>query len=227
MDKKKVFDKIKKCLALSKSANEYEAAQALRQAQALMEKYEVNAVDIALSEVSEQKVDRKMAFKLANWQWRVANMIADVFGCQSYQRGKTMMFYGIGNRAEISAYAFDVVYRQISADRRKFLKTCRARKPAHRTYLADQFCDGWIMGAWEKVRKFEMSDEEKAIMDGYKKKEHPDMTEARTRDAKSSILQGSTMEYEALAQGMESGKQVQLHHAMNGTDGVKQIGEQK
>ncbi|WP_118846640.1 DUF2786 domain-containing protein [Neisseria lactamica] len=227
MNKEKVLDKIKKCLALSKSANEYEVAQALRQAQALMEKYEVNAVDIALSEVSEQKVDRKMAFKLANWQWRVANMIADVFGCQSYQRGKTMMFYGIGNRAEISAYAFDVVYRQISADRRKFLKTCRARKPAHRTYLADQFCDGWIMGAWEKVRKFEMSDEEKAIMDGYKKKEYPDMAEARTRDAKSSILQGSTMEYEALAQGMESGKQVQLHHAMNGTDGVKQIGEQK
>ena len=227
MDKKKVLDKIKKCLALGQSANEHEAAQALKQAQALMEKYEVNAVDIALSQVSEQKADRKMAFKLANWQWRVANMIADVFGCQSYQRGKTMMFYGIGNRAEISAYAFDVVYRQISADRRKFLKTCRARKPAHRTYLADQFCDGWIMGAWEKVRKFEMSDEEKAIMDGYKKKEHPDMAEARTRDAKSSILQGSTMEYEALAQGMESGKQVQLHHAMNGTDGVKQIGEQK
>ncbi|HEZ6630082.1 TPA: DUF2786 domain-containing protein [Neisseria meningitidis] len=227
MDKKKVLDKIKKCLALGQSANEHEAAQALKQAQALMEKYEVNAVDIALSQVSEQKADRKMAFKLANWQWRVANMIADVFGCQSYQRGKTMMFYGIGNRAEISAYAFDVVYRQISADRRKFLKTCRARKPAHRTYLADQFCDGWIMGAWEKVRKFEMSDEEKGIMDGYKKKEHPDMAEARTRDAKSSILQGSTMEYEALAQGMESGKQVQLHHAMNGTDGVKQIGEQK
>ena len=227
MNKEKILDKIKKCLALSKSANEHNAAQALKQAQALMEKYEVNAVDIALSEVSEQGADRRMAFKLANWQWGVANMLADIFGCQSYQRGKTMMFYGIGNRAEISAYAFDVVYRQISADRRKFLKTCRARKPAHRTYLADQFCDGWTMGAWETVKRFEMSDEEKAIMDGYKKKEYPYMTEARTRDAKSSILQGSTMEYEALAQGMESGKQVQLHHAMNGTDGVKQIGEQK
>ena len=227
MNKEKILDKIKKCLALSKSANEHEAAQALKQAQALMEKYEVNAVDIALSEVSEQKADRKMAFKLANWQWSVATMISDVFGCKTYKRGKTMMFYGIGNRAEISAYAFDVVYRQISAERRKFLKACRARKPAHRTYLADQFCDGWIMGAWEVVKKFEMSDEEKAIMDGYEKKEHPNMPEARTRDAKSSILYGSTMEYEALVQGMESGKQVQLHHAMNGTDGVKQIGEQK
>ena len=65
MDKEKILDKIKKCLALSKSANEHEAAQALKQAQALMEKHEVNAVDIALSEVSEQKADRKMAL---NWQ---------------------------------------------------------------------------------------------------------------------------------------------------------------
>ena len=227
MNKEKILDKIKKCLALSKSANEHNAAQALKQAQALMEKYEVNAVDIALSEVSEQGADRRMAFTLANWQWGVANMLADIFGCQSYQRGKTMMFYGIGNRAEISAYAFDVVYRQISADRRKFLKNCRARKQAHRTYLADRFCEGWLTGALGTVKKFEMSAEEKAVMDGYVKKEHPDMVEARTRDAKLSILKRSKMEYEALVQGMESGKQVQLHHAMNGTDGVKQIGEQK
>ena len=54
MDKKKVLDKIKKCLALGQSANEHEAAQALKQAQALMEKYEVNAADIDLSQVSEQ-----------------------------------------------------------------------------------------------------------------------------------------------------------------------------
>ena len=77
MDKEKVLDKIKKCLALGQSANEHEAAQALKQAQALMEKYEVNAVDIALSRVSEQKADRKMAFKLADWQWGIANMIAE------------------------------------------------------------------------------------------------------------------------------------------------------
>ncbi|HFC0995183.1 TPA: DUF2786 domain-containing protein [Neisseria gonorrhoeae] len=30
MDKEKVLDKIKKCLALGRSANEHEAAQALR-----------------------------------------------------------------------------------------------------------------------------------------------------------------------------------------------------
>lgn len=227
MDKQAVLEKIKKCLALSKSANEHEAAQAMKQAQVLMKKYEVDAVDVVLSEVSEKGCDRQMAFKLASWQWKVAKMVADIFGCESYKRGKTMMFYGLGNRAEIAAYTFDVVYRQISVARREFLKTCQARKPANRTYLADQFCEGWLAGAWNKVKKFEMSDEEKTVMDGYTEKEHKGMPIAATRDAKSSKLEGTSVALEALMLGNEAGKKVQLHHAMNGKEGVKQIGERK
>ena len=227
MNKQAVLEKIKKCLALSKSANEHEAAQAMKQAQVLMKKYEVDAVDVALSEVSEKGGDRQMAFKLAMWQWEVAKMVADIFGCESYKRGKTMMFYGLGNRAEIAAYTFDVVYRQISVARREFLKACQARKPANRTYLADQFCEGWLAGAWNKVKKFEMSDEEKTVMDVYTEKEHKGMPIAATRDAKSSKLEGTSVALEALMLGNEAGKKVQLHHAMNGKEGVKQIGEQK
>ena len=211
MDKQAVLEKIKKCLALSKSANEHEVAQAMKQAQALMKKYEVDAVDVALSEVSEKGCDRQMAFKLASWQWEVAKMVADIFGCESYKRGKTMMFYGLGNRAEIAAYTFDVVYRQISVARREFLKAC----------------EGWLAGAWNKVKKFEMSDEEKTVMDGYTEKEHKGMPIAATRDAKSSKLEGTSVALEALMLGNEAGKKVQLHHAMNGKEGVKQIGEQK
>ncbi len=225
MDKKNVLEKIKKCLALSKSGNEYEAAQAMKQAQALMKKYEVDAVDVALSEVSEKGGDRQMAFKLASWQWGVADMVANIFGCQSYKRGKTMMFYGLGNRAEIAAYSFDVVYRQISLARREFLKACQERKPANRTYLADQFCEGWLIGAWDKVKKFEMSDEEKAVMDGYTEKEHKYMhiALAATRDAKSSKLEGTSVALAALILGNEAGKKVQLHHAMNGKEGIRKL----
>lgn len=170
MDKEKALDKIKKCLALSKSSNEHEAAQALKQAQALMEKYEVNAVDIALSEVSEQGADRRMAVKLAEWQWAVANMISEVFGCKCYQQGDAMVFYGLGNRAEIASYAFDVVYRQISAARREFLKTCRARKPSNRTYLADQFCNGWMMGAWVPSKNLRCQTKRKPLWTDTKRK---------------------------------------------------------
>ena len=223
MNKQAVLEKIKKCLALSKSANEHEAAQAMKQAQVLMKKYEVDAVDVALSEVSEKGGDRQMAFKLAMWQWEVAKMVADIFGCESYKRGKTMMFYGLGNRAEIAAYTFDVVYRQISVARREFLKACQARKPANRTYLADQFCEGWLAGAWNKVKKFEMSDEEKTVMDVYTEKEHKGMPIAATRDAKSSKLEGTSVALEALMLGNEAGKKVQLHHAMNGKEDIKKL----
>ena len=47
MDKEKALDKIKKCLALSRSANEHEAAQALKHAQALMDKYGVRVRALA------------------------------------------------------------------------------------------------------------------------------------------------------------------------------------
>ena len=216
MDKQAVLEKIKKCLALSKSANEHEAAQAMKQAQALMKKYEVDAVDVVLSEVSERGSGRKMAVKLAEWQWAVANMISEVFGCKCYQQGDAMVFYGLGNRAEIA-----------SAARREFLKTCRARKPSNRTYLADQFCNGWMMGAWGAVKEFEMSDDEKAVMADYKRKKHPHIAKAVVRDAKSSKLDGSAAMIEAIAKGHSAGKKVQLHHAMNGAEGVKQIGERK
>ena len=227
MDKQAVLEKIKKCLALSKSANEHEAAQAMKQAQALMKKYEVDVVDVVLLEVSERGSGRKMAVKLAEWQWAVANMISEVFGCKCYQQGDAMVFYGLGNRAEIASYAFDVVYRQISAARREFLKTCRARKPSNRTYLADQFCNGWMMGAWSVVKEFEMSDDEKAVMADYKRKKHPHMENAVFRDAKTPELDGSAAMIKAIVKGHTAGEKVQLHHAMNGAEGVKQIGEQK
>lgn len=227
MNKQAVLEKIKKCLALSKSANEHEAAQAMKQAQVLMKKYEVDAVDVVLSEVSERGGGRKMAVKLAEWQWSFANMISEVFGCKCYQLGNAMFFYGLGNRAEIAAYAFDVVYRQISAARREFLKNCRERKPSNRTYLADQFCNGWMMGAWSAVKAFEMSDDEKAVMADYKGKKYPHMDNAVVRDAKSPELDGSAAMIEAIVKGQAAGKKVQLHHAMNGAEGVKQIGERK
>ncbi len=53
MDKERILEKIKKCLALSKSANEHEAAQALKQAQALMREYGITDIEVELSAVTE------------------------------------------------------------------------------------------------------------------------------------------------------------------------------
>lgn len=53
------------------------------------------------------------------------------------------------------------------------------------------------------------------------------MENAVFRDAKTPELDGSAAMIEAIAKGHSAGKKVQLHHAMNGAEGVKQIGERK
>ena len=56
IDEKKLeraIRKIKHCLALAQSANENEAATALRQAQALMREYRLTEMDVKLSDVGE------------------------------------------------------------------------------------------------------------------------------------------------------------------------------
>jgi hypothetical protein len=56
MNKKTVIEKIKKCLALSKSANQHEAAAALRQAMAFMDKYKIDADDPELLGIAEASI---------------------------------------------------------------------------------------------------------------------------------------------------------------------------
>lgn len=222
MDKNKVLDKIKKCLALSKSANEHEAARALKQAQSLMEKYQVTDNDVVLSEIRNEAADRHMAARLSPWQWDVAHMIADVFGCQKYKRGNAIHFYGFGSRPQIAAYAFDVVYRQITAARRHYLRElCENTHPKHREYLANRFCDGWLQGAREVVKNFALSDQEKALMQRYAE----NTLRIRTVTPKSLRVgvKIANHGFEVEQFGIEAGKQVQLHQAMNGADGVKQL----
>lgn len=221
MDNKTALEKIKKCLALSKSANEHEAAQALKQAQALMRKYELVEHDIELSNIAEAGAEREVARKLANWQWGVARLVANVFGCGFYKKGKVIRFYGLSNRAELAAYAFDVVYRQIATARRKFLREESSGYPkSHRYYLANRYCEGWLRGAKDVVWDFAITEKETVLM-----KEYEDGLELKTVKRRVVCADGWLGEAgdAAAAQGWGDGKDIQLHHAMNGADGVKRL----
>lgn len=62
VDRAKILDKIKKCLASSASANEHEAAAAPRQAQSLMRLHDIGEAEI-------------------EWEATLAGSVADAFGC--------------------------------------------------------------------------------------------------------------------------------------------------
>ena len=192
MDKEKALDKIKKCLALSRSANEYEAAQALKHAQALMAQYGVSESDVALADVSE--CEKKAPKTVPEWHWRLVHLCGRAFGCERWHAtdfsGGSFVFCGIGGRPELAAYAYEVLLRQLKAARRQYIKTALFYMPPGRikTARADRFCDGWVSKVKSVVQDFASTDAEKELLEHYKTNKYGEFGVAKTRDVKAPFL---------------------------------------
>lgn len=224
MDKQKVLEKIKKCLALGESANEYEAAQAIRQAQILMKKYGISEMDVELSAVTEKGVP--VAATLPTWHQILISQCAKAFGVKSYQCTQWGLaearFFGIGIKPELAAYAYEVLLRQLKKERREYIKTelKAVRLPRNKTARADQFCTGWVYAVAQKVKEFATEPEEKDMLERYQK-QLGEMGQAKKRD----VHGGSKASREQdLAAGVRKGREAQLYHAMDGGEERKQLG---
>jgi hypothetical protein len=163
-DNEKIINKIKKCLALSRSANEHEAEAALRQARKLMDAYGVTDLDIEAAEAQEQRSRAGAKKKPANWEAALANRIAAAFGCRlifsgGWARPGEWVFVGCGSAPEIAQYAFDVLLRQVKRAREEHIKTKLKRcKAATKTRRADLFCEGWVLSVAGHISAFAGND---------------------------------------------------------------------
>ena len=68
MNREDALKKIKKCLALSRSANEHEAAVALRQAQHLMREHGLREQDVSLADGHHNLAAAKLAGVEPTWR---------------------------------------------------------------------------------------------------------------------------------------------------------------
>ena len=224
MDKEKVLDKIKKCLALGESANEHEAAQAIRQAQMLMKKYGISEIDIELSAVTEKGV--ACATSLPTWHQVLIAQCAKAFGVECYQQTQWGLaearFFGIGIKPELAAYAYEVLLRQLKKERRAYIKTelKAVRLPRNKTARADQFCTGWVYAIVKKVEEFAAEPAEKEVLAHYKQ-QMGEMGQAKRRDAHGGSKASREQD---LAAGIRKGREAQLYHAMDGGKERKQLG---
>ncbi|WP_049258883.1 DUF2786 domain-containing protein [Eikenella corrodens] len=224
MDKQKVLEKIKKCLALGESANEHEAAQAIRQAQILMKKYGISEMDVELSAVTEKGVP--VAATLPTWHQILISQCAKAFGVKSYQYTQWGLaearFFGIGIKPELAAYAYEVLLRQLKKERREYIKNelKAVRLSRNKTARADQFCTGWVYAISRKVQEFAAEPAEEEVLARYKQ-QLGEMEKAPKRD----VHGGSKASREQdLAAGVRKGREAQLYHAMDGAEDRKQLG---
>ena len=220
-DRERMLAKIKKCLALAGSSNPNEAETALRQARKLMNALGLTMDDVAASTVSEifRRTGNGKMRQAPTWVGMLASLIADSFACtvimQRGPDGNGVAFIGVEPSPELASYTFDVMFRQLTASRKKFL----ADSPVpHRRGMRNTrrkegalFIEGWLHAVASKINDFAGMDEETAkAVNAYMAKGYPNIGPARpVRGKKVATL----ADLRALQEGFAAGSQARLNKA--------------
>lgn len=165
MDKKNILKKIKKCLALSASANEHEAAAALAKAKELMDHHNITDADVLTAEVNETRSKAKQGASIPDYESDLAVVVARAFNCRvifshevnwnTYGPQSFCRFIGVNIEPELAQFAYDMLSRQLRKERAAYIKTkLRRCKKFNKTLRADMFCEGWVNSVTEAVNKF-------------------------------------------------------------------------
>jgi len=179
--RKTIINRIKKCFALSRSCNEYEAAAALRKARALMDEYRISTDELLASEASESTAKSGAKYRPPAWEAKLANNVRNTFGCHIIYLSATWpdyagrwSFVGCGPGPDIAKYAFDVLMRQAKKARRCYIKShlkrCKVGTKARR---ADMFCVGWVATASSKIPALAVSEESTRSIQAFFKEHYP------------------------------------------------------
>ncbi|KVE36213.1 DUF2786 domain-containing protein [Burkholderia sp. BDU5] len=195
MDRKTAIEKIRKCLALSRSNEPHEAAAALRQAQKLMEQFGIDHPELLAAGASEEWSKSGAARRPVRYEVALASVVAGAYGCEllfTRQINSTCTdivggytFVGVAPASEIAKYTFDVFARQLRVARRDYIQTkLRRCGPKNKTARADEFCEGWVYAVRMQLQDAVRTVEHTAMIDAYMRAHHAQVREfePRTRD---------------------------------------------
>lgn len=168
MDRAKVMDKIQKCLNLGKSSNEHEAAAAMRQAQKLMELYDVSERELGAIGYTNEKVQTAIqaGIKIPLGLSRIASLVCHAFGVKAvFGREKlvsdlnfSVSYFGPEHRVILAGYAHVVIARALEAAWKAHMKANPGDKGV--TGARAGFQVGWLESVRKSVEEFACTEEE-------------------------------------------------------------------
>lgn len=226
-----ILRKIARCLALSESSNEHEAAAAMRQAQALMQKHRLTEKDVAMAEVKIQQ-GHLLKVRLKRWEWTLAIIVAEAMNCRSvidvvrhprtHAWCEVSLFIGVAPAQEVAAYAYQALHTKAAQARRDYvswLRKSRGRKsgltPETR---GDHFLLGWIGQVSAKLREIapEVETSDSKALVATETREQALIREYMDQNMHITQVQPRAgMQYaEDLRNGAAVGSQVELHHGL-------------
>ena len=230
MDKQAILEKIRKCMALSASSNEHEAAAALRQARKLMEAHGITDADVLAAEAGEKAAKAGADKTPARWEANLAAGTGKVFGCKvifrqaSFSGPAAWTFVGTGANFEVAKYCFEVLVRQVRRARAEHITRALKRcKTATKTRRADLFCEGWVSAALGKVDSLALCNREQAALNAYLSTHYNQLAKLDARNRNAGKSQLSDRDYNDYAAGRRSGESAQLNRGVGGEDEVARL----
>lgn len=216
MDQDKALDKIKKLLRLAESSNPHEAANAMRQARAMMEKHGIGKDDVALADVSEHGTGSGSKLKPAQWEANLGGTVAKAYSCKLFFAAGIGQWRFVGEMAEVASYTMAILLRQVRKARRDYIATELKRcKAATKTKRGDLFCDAWVWSVRRQVNQFAGNAQPSQAAEAYMVKHHPDLVrgEATDRSKKGPL---SDRDMRDVVRGIAAADGVQLNHGVGG-----------
>jgi hypothetical protein len=217
IDRKRIAEKVAKCLALANSSNPHEAENAARQARNLMKKYGLSSTDVSVTGVKESATKAGTTSKPPFWLAALAATVARAFDCSvmnvtdKQQRSSEMNFIGVGEKAKLATYTYEVLARILRGERRKFMNSTyllllRTRK--EKTRQADLFCQSWVARIERQVQIFAGNEAERKAIDDYLNLKWGRVNHYEKKAQESN---GSNLDRFAIVSGAQSAGNVQLH----------------
>lgn len=206
--------KIRKCLALARSANEHEAAAALAKARALMDEHGVTDAQLAMADIEEATARASRTRKPPVWENYIDHAVRRALGVISFiSAGGDRTFIGRGAAPEIASYAFVILFRQLKAARADYiaahLKRC---KPGRKRQRADIFCEAWAAAVFAKVKALMPERQQDDGIGQYLAERHPGLVSI---DARAAAMKGRSV-WDDYMRGRQAGGSIDLHQGVAG-----------
>jgi hypothetical protein len=223
MNKKKIIDKIHKCLRLSESGNPNEAASALRQAQAMMRKFGICEEDVHSAQVNEVSADSAGYFNPPYWAVALSELVAQAFDCRAYisrkeEQRPCFRFIGVDYTASVAAYTFTVLFRQLRRARRIHMEELAIEDRQESLRRGNVFAQAWLFNIARTVAEFLSNPASQVAIDAYVKEHY-----GNPEDFEREFTDPSSADYDDILSGMRAARKVSLFRPVNREEEINKL----
>ncbi|MEN9316068.1 MAG: hypothetical protein RIS35_2461 [Pseudomonadota bacterium] len=174
-------DKIRKCLALSKSPEAHEAAAALRQAQKLMAMHGISEDDIDAHPQGDASVNATTSKRHQPWEGILAAALAKTFGIGVHRAGGTRrtkfgrvseqaryVYYGDAARVELATHAHAILVRAAQKARTAYVREFKALNGIAPVSVGRSFIRGYVTEVYVAAVPLLPTPREQRALDEYR-----------------------------------------------------------